>query len=115
MHCPKSSKLSSQDILLSYAKDNNLILRENLFDVNVQVALPFMTQVDTSTAYVLRLSKYDSSTPNVVSFTISYLDISVSPAKEQPLFTTPWFNYQSDQPIKSLAGFFNFLVSKQPQ
>lgn len=69
-------------MLLSYAKDNNLILRENLFDVNAQIALPFMTQVDTSTAYVLRLSTYDSTTPNVVSFTISYLDISVTPAKE---------------------------------
>lgn len=82
MHCSKSGKLSSEDIFLSYAKDNNLTFRENLFDVNAQISLPFMTQVDTSTAYVLRLSTYDSSTPNVVSFTISYLDISVTPSKE---------------------------------
>lgn len=55
---------------------------ENLFDVNARVTLPFMTQVDGSTAYVLRLSTYDSATPLVVAFTISYLDISKTPVTE---------------------------------
>lgn len=62
-----------------FSSDNAVPLKENIFDVNTQVTLPFMTQVDQSTAYVLRLSTYDAASPLVVAFTISYLDISKTP------------------------------------
>lgn len=77
MQCSKH--LSSGQLFARYAADNQLPLRDNIFDVNTQITLPFMTQVTTNTAYVLRLSTYDAATPNVVAFTISFLDISKSP------------------------------------